>query len=324
MSDRSTGSEIPSAELRGSETTFLGRPIPDSWAFFEPPRTEIGDVIMAETTLRKGEDWRASQRKIHRRIIAISVFVGLAGSSIGYLDMHSTPVFCFFLFAIIAYLSGLLVGSAFYSFKHCCSYVGQSGIQVSYLTGERNQKLTTEVLRFEEAFDSVGSFKEINHDRTEELEWRREDGSRLLRLKTAHATIDFTRVTGHLHRLIATSNLVWMEVIWARMIKQWNAGEPLIFRLKKNDTISLSRGLLSITQSGKAKDYPTGVLKELKLRQARFELVTREADWVGLKGRFYAHYWDIGNACVLKQAFDALLMGERYDQKQTEHDSTGH
>lgn len=133
--------------------THAGRSIPSDWDFFAPPPLQIGEILTAQTSLKKGKKHiEPSTRAII--IMMISMFGFLIGwyiTRLANLSPQDSQFHWYYLLMIGLPLIGLWIGFIVTKFYHCCTYVGAEGIAEFILSKNRNNIPEQSVFLFDSA-----------------------------------------------------------------------------------------------------------------------------------------------------------------------------
>ena len=139
MSTRSNSSHQSVWTPGAGITRHADSPIPPKMEFFTTPPLEIGQVTSAESTLKTSTQAVPTPLRI-----IICLLAGLLGTGIGWLITSSASRTV--IFGILA----VLVAFWATRFSHRCSYVGENGIAIYTLKGDRHASVKAEILRFQD------------------------------------------------------------------------------------------------------------------------------------------------------------------------------
>ncbi len=130
---------------RPDVTRHAGSVIPREMEFFVSPPLEIGPIISAESTLTTSTEAGLTPSRLRA-----CLFWALTGAAIGWGIALVNDIAPANLMVIVGSVAALIAYGVT-RFSHRCSYVGESGIAIYRLTGDRTARPKAEILCFKDA-----------------------------------------------------------------------------------------------------------------------------------------------------------------------------
>jgi hypothetical protein len=291
-----------------------GRALLSDGDYFVPPPAEIGTVVSAYTSLRKGVRPRGA-------LVCVLAAAGLAtvGLVLGWSVMlliepkDSTAGPC--VGGILALL-GALSGWALARFKHACSYVGREGIARFVCTGSRDHLTVKEVFLFRAAAELRTSATQryssgVYQGTDFRFDWSDRAGQ-----------ICF-QITGT-YRSSPEGNNPWLhmpyqwgqaaEVAWGLYRQEQLPGEfvqggALNFPLTGDDWLRVSPGVLEIHKGGQTTRCTPEDIEEFSLAAGVFTLRLRggREGFFSSTGVFKFGYDDVANVQLFLLTLERLF-----------------
>jgi hypothetical protein len=221
--------------------------LPHDADFFTAPPREVGPLLSADTTLRRGVGpWPAWAR--WTLLPALAALGWLAGAA-GVRFFPSPLPLLNLLLPLVPSGAAVLLGWSLTRFRHDCSYVGRGGLARFACSGRRD-RLAAEVLSFRDAAElraaqarrySGGRYR----DTVWSFVWTDPDGRPLLELRGRHrAEAGLPRDRHDPVHFALAAEVAWTLWLLGDAQRRIDRGEAVTFRLGREHAVRLGRGFL--------------------------------------------------------------------------------
>jgi hypothetical protein len=274
-----------------------GEPLPPDVEFFAPPPPEIGALISANSTLRRGkEPWSLAAR--------LAWFFGVAGVGLAVVLVFivaKLPVAAVALTSFVA-LVGALVSLWVTRFAHFCSFVGQEGLARYRCRGERDN-VHGDMFLFRDAHELRtaqtrhyynGGYTGTTYD----FSWTDVHGRRVYTLTGRYNSEQGTPKATSAFHLATAAELAWSNYLLHNVRDQLAAGESITFGLKGDDYLRIGPGLVVLHSRKNKVRFEGDDIERIRIDQgvvAIMEPGAREG-WFTSEGVYKFAYGDLANA----------------------------
>jgi hypothetical protein len=288
--------------------THAGTRIDRNSEFFEPPPSDLGEVLTAWSTLK----YSTKEKSLGARlgitvgcifaVTAIFLVVGIVVK-----DVSMVGVMGFMIACILSPFFFLAIG-----FKHTVSYVCENGVAKITLKGGRQGQLTEEIFVFADALDLIARevrqyVNGIYSGTTYNYDWNDEHGNRVFRLK---GTYKDNKKGGPKEKdpyhLAKSAETAWSQNLLAALQDEFDEHGNVEFKVNKKDTVRVGAGYFVFNFKGKKTRVKSDDIKLLTISEGQFQIHTYDAKWFGSKGKFHFEYGAMANAHVFLLAVEEL------------------
>lgn len=292
---------IPATGVTGHD----GQNLPIDNDYFVAPPGEIGPVVSAFTSLRKGVVSRGSSW-----CLFVALAWGTAGFGLGWLlmsllfpkDPSAPPCGGAFLACL-----GALFGWAQARFWHACTYVGKCGVARFECAGQRSRLVRREIFLFQEASNLrtavTRHYRNGMYQKTTfHFDWRDSEGAMRYQM---------TGMFGHPHRLEDWAHAA--EVAWHSHMAEHVANELrqrncVSFELDGADWIALGPGYLEFHHRDATIRCTRDEIQSLELSEGLFTLRLQEREGIPGSGNVHKFsYAAVANVMAFLLLLDQLL-----------------
>jgi hypothetical protein len=297
------GSEPPpappgqDAELR----THAGDALLRDADFFHDPPAEIGPLLSAHTTLRRGQQpWSPAARAgLALCLSAIGLVAGLlicaAAEVRSSFGLFAWPAGLALLVLLIVYLAT--------GFRHTCTYVGRHGIARFVCSGSRDRIQTAEVFRFDEATDlrTSQTLRYVNgvyQNTTYNFTWHDINGRARYRIGGTHNSQAGTPPGKHPYHWARAAELAWTYHLLDQASRQLELSGSVLFHLPGGRWIRLGDRRLRHNLSGSEEEWEADDIQSVTVQQGVVTLRRKGAreGWFSSEGVVKFDFAQLGNA----------------------------
>ena len=243
------------SEAKKNIKLHSGEPIPKDSDFFASPPKEIGEVVTAQSSLKKGE--KPMRFYIRVLIGIISIVIGLIIGLVINHYAHLTPNNNWFYVWVIGFpLLGLLISFAGTSFIHTCTYVGKKGVAKFTLEKNRNNPLKAEILQFKDAeslyTETTEHYRNFTYDETTySYKWKDKNEKTIYKIEGAyHQKKALPKDLSDNYYFALSAKESWNSYKLSQMIDTITNGDNVRFKVK-NMTIEVGINTMNIYEKGK-------------------------------------------------------------------------
>jgi len=302
-------------EPAGDVNNHAGGAISGKDDFFVPPPAEIGEVVSATTTLRKGTEPMSPGARL-----AVAMIAGAVGLFIGVLIAVNlrTPFWQLFWPVV---LGGLGLGIALLStgFSHTCTYVGREGVANFMCEGNRDTLTRQEVFCFRDALELRtaqtrhyynGAYTGTAYTFT----WTDISGVVRFAINGRYKNEKgLPQPTDKFHFAISAES-AWTMYLIRQMEAQLQLGSAITFNISRDEWVRVSPGHLRFSFKGQLVDCPVEEIGEARVDQGMFIIkrVDAKEGWFSSQGVFKFPYNQLANAqlfLILLDKFAGVRLG---------------
>jgi hypothetical protein len=224
-----------------------GGDLPVNGDYFVDAPAEIGPLVSAYTTLRKGQrPWSIPARTI---VCVLATFGGLLlGAGID-LVFDLIPGFWSAIWLIVFPAGAFLLALYLTSFTHTVTYVGQEGAARYCCSGTRNNVTKNEVFQFRDATHlrtstthhyNRGSYQYTSYKYT----WTDVGGRQRYEISGTHNSRQSTPPSTHAFHYARAAELAWTMYLMEQAHRQIDLAGGVSFPLKGRQSIRICPGLI--------------------------------------------------------------------------------
>jgi hypothetical protein len=287
-----------------------GRPLDPKMIFFASPPADIGEVVSAYSSLKKGQPALARLSQIPADIWQGALFLGILAGFVPGLIISFIPGG-----DLIGLIVGLLAGFGVLGFMLWvalaprCTYVGTKGFaEFMRMKG----KLTDPDIRlFEKArelrTEETRKYKENAYQSTSyTFSWTDERGAEVFKVSGLHVSEKGTPHDKNDYMLGLAAERAWTNFAFERAKQEQNG---MTFRLNNGDILTLGEGFIDIARGSEHVRLNREDLPNLTIEQGVVKLSGKNINQVffGLLSSYEFNYYDIANASLFVALFDSLV-----------------
>lgn len=296
------GEWVPPAGLVSHD----GKAVAAGADFFVPPPAEIGDVVSAHTTLRRGQEPVPVPLRVG--LISACVLLPAAASWWVFQEKHSIE----FIEAVV--ISSALVfgfGTALAiratRFSHAVTYVGTHGVWAFRLKGSRHKRVAAGGVLFCHAADLLASLVRSGHLGVLNFDfvWADPAGRPIHQIEGTCWLAP--RPANPYHYAVAAEN-AWSAYRFDALAPYLRQAGYLQFDFASgSDWVRVGPGFLEFRGAGTVERCEAADVRSLALADGRFSVVHKDASWFGRRGTYSFDYRDLRNAAVFTLAVTRLV-----------------
>ena len=284
--------------------------------FALPPLT-IGRVISAESTIIVGKREMPVPVRLLIAVLFASPFMSVALWLAEYCDpskIQNRPAL-----AIIAALIGAGIAALVWyatRFTHRCTYVGEDGIAIFDLVGQRDGQLTSQVLLFTDASglrarQTRHFVNSVYRNTTYDYRWTDSVGRGLVRLAGTYVGKDRPPKAGDPFHLAAAAEVAWSIHYLARAQSQLQEEGSITFHVGGHRIVRVGLGFMEFHFDGEPVRVHRDEIASVTLGRGTFAFKHKDAKWYRSEGKYRFQYGEMANGKVFFLALDKL-MGYRW------------
>jgi hypothetical protein len=227
--------------------------IPQDSDFFAPPPAEIGGILTAHSSLKRGEVPRTPRVRFARSFMAV---VGVCLFGIVILNFVDTGAILWRLF----WIAGLpiFVGWCVWTasrFEHTVTYVGTNGISRIKCRDERNRIPVVEVFCFAAASElRTGQTRHYRNfaynGTTYQYTWSIGNGQNVYQLSGRHSSEGGNPNEGDLYWFACSAEAAWSCHVIDRILPELDTHGFVRFRLASEDFVRLANRWIELCLGG--------------------------------------------------------------------------
>ena len=279
-----------------------GEPLPADMDFFAPPPPEVGEVLVAYSTLKVGKSPRSTPM-IWLNVACAAGLVFFAAvyliPAIGMWRADETgPILI--TAGVLAAVAGLgvflLVGRS-----HRASYVGRAGVADLYAKGSITNLKAATLLRFADASDlRTGQTRQyyngVYTGTSYHFRWTNLEGKKVATLGGRFRSAKGTPKAKSPYWTAFAGERAWTMHVMPLIAEAFETDDFADFRLLRERVIRLGPGYFEFHFGGEPQRVEREDIKTLQLGQGAFRIRTHEAKTFGKAGKFDFTYAELGNA----------------------------
>ncbi len=305
-------------------TDHAGNVIPQDRVFYVSPPSEIGEILSADSTFKKG----GKPRKIDWSGISTGIITALfCGFAVGgvvwviiFLIMVNLSIRESSLLTWIPLSVGAVVAifalRLFSATKMAvCTFVGTNGVARSVWHDNPQQRLP-EVFRFDKAtglriYRLARYVNRAYQETTYNFNWTDGNDQRVFFIGGQYKHPDDTPPPNDLYHFGLAAENTWTAFALQRAMEELNRNGTVKFSLKGKDVIVIGKGFVEIHQKGDVTRLNYEEIDNLIINQGNIELKRKGAKagilGIGAKGIFNFKYDDLANAKQFFILFNSLV-----------------
>jgi len=277
--------------------------------FFVPPPPEIGDIVSATTTLRKGTEPMSPAARMTAALIA-----GAVGLVIGVVIAVNLKNPFWQLFWPIL-LGGLGLGIALLAtgFSHTCTYVGREGVARYRCSGSRDQ-IKEEVFRFADAAElrtsqtrhyTNGVYQHTAYNFT----WTDAAGRVRFVISASHKSEQGNPPAKDLFHFASASEQAWTLYKLNEIQAQLRTDGMIYFGLGGRNWVKLGQERITLFFNGEETDCHADEIAQVRIDSGWVQVRRKDAKegWFSSSGVFKFPYGSLGNAQLFLILMDKLV-----------------
>ena len=297
-------------------TSHAGEPLSDQLHFLHPPPDEIGEVITAFSTLKKGK----KPMPLATRQLVILAPGALVLLGILQVQKQIFPNETLRDSLWPGMIGGMFVALIMYlvtRFRHTMTYVGRAGVARLQHKGPLSQPGKCDSLVFESAADlrSSQTRQYVNGVYTGtnyRFVWTNEAGKAIFKLvgsyRSSKTKAPKPTSVFHFARSAETAwSLHLIELLDAELAEHG----CVQFDLARDKWVRVGPGFLELRLGKEEARLEVADIRDLTIASGSFKVVHKDAKWFG-KGKFSFEYGQLANAKVFLLALERLL-GFQFD-----------
>lgn len=283
----------------------VGSPIIPDMEFFAPPPPEIGEIISADSSLSRSKQTTQAQERI-KNCMFWAAGGAVGGCVIAFLA--EIPVLiCALICTIIAAITGFLVTQYFYQ----CSYVGEHGIALYNLKGNRSAPPKTQIFLFKEGQNlftqqTRNYYNGVYTGTTFNYWWSRLSGPEF-RIKGAYRSQKGTPPADNLYHFAQAAEGRWSTYLLPVINEQLNQLGYIEFPIGKTlRMVRIGPGFMEFVEKDGPHRVEVADMKDIRLGGGIFQFKHKDASWWSGKGKYSFGYAAIPNARLFLICLDRL------------------
>ena len=292
-----------------------GQPRPAEFDLFADLPAEIGAVLSAESTLKKGKQEMSAPL---RTLIIVLPAAAVAGWIVWStydpnLIVRTGPTITAMI--VFAAIAGLAM--YFTRFSHRCTYVGEYGVFKADLKGRRDALPKTEMLLFRDAAALRASqtrhyYNGVYTGTNYDFRWLDAAGTKRLRLTGTHRGQHGPPKAYDAFHFAAAAEVAWSIHYLARAQAELQREGSIAFPVDSKRTVRVGPGFLEFHFGDEPVRFRAEDIGSVSLNDGFFSFKHRDAKWFSRAGKFNFQYGQMANGKVFFLALEKL-MGYRWD-----------
>jgi hypothetical protein len=266
--------------------------------FFVPPPAEIGEVVSATTSLRRGTEPMAPGARL-----TLAIAVGTVGLIIGLVIAVNLKTPFWQLFWPVV-LGGIALGIALLAttFKHNCTYVGQEGVSRFTCSGHREQA-SEDTFLFADASElrtsqtrhyTNGVYTHTAYNFT----WTDVGGRVRFVINGSHKSEGNTPPTRHQFHFATAAERAWTIYLLMQVQAQIKLGGTIYFGLGGKNWVRLGKELIKLHMNGETTECYADEIAQVRIEQGQVQVRRKDAKegWFSSRGVYKFPYGSLANA----------------------------
>ena len=284
--------------------THADVPVGTEMDFFAPPPPEIGEVLNAYSSLKRGQRPLSAAAKG-----AIMFGPGVVALAVLWYT-HAVDD----IWQVVIFVALFVVGWFVTRFSHTCTYVGKEGVARFRCKKDRENITQQEVFLFRDAAElrtsqtrhyHNGGYTGTNYDFT----WTDDEGRKVFRCQgTYHGEKKPPKPTDPFH-FAQAAEAAWSVHLLDRVQEQLDSAGAIVFRLGGSDWVAVGPGFLELNLKGERRRCESAEIGGVSIHDGTFKVKRTDAreGWFRSTGVFQFPYGTMANARVFLLAVDRLL-----------------
>ena len=297
--------------LNDAEVTLLnGDPIPDTMDFPVDPPAEIGPVRSAYSTCVVGKPLRSNAKRWIG--IGLSFLIPAAGMCIAILMSGGKDAKL--VGGVIGVFTGLVIASLVLYFtrgNNRTAFVGELGMAQYTFGSSRDIIKRTELFEFQNAIDlfthSAKQFiNGIYTGTTYNFEWKNAEGQRVYRLAGTYSSQKGNPKAKDPYHFANAAEVTWTMFLKDAINIELKEQGAVHFKVNKKDWVKVGPGFLEFHFKNKTARLDVQDIKDLRVGNGQFAIKSRDAGWLGGKGKYGFAYGKMANARLFLMCLEQL------------------
>lgn len=286
-----------------------GSPLSPKDDFFSAPPEEIGDVISAYSSLKKGVEPMTPGARLGGAIVA-----GVVGLAIGIVIALAIKN-AFFQIVLPLTLGGIGLAIVLLAtgFKHTCTYVGKDGVARFTCRGSR-EEITGDVFCFKDASElrtsqtrhyTNGVYQGTHYSFT----WTDIGGRSRFAIAGQHRSEAGTPANKDQYHFATASERAWTIYLLNQVGAQLKMSGTIFFGLGGKNWVKLGERRITLHMSGETTECDADDIAEVRIYQGMVEVRRKDAKegWFSSSGIFKFPYGSLGNAQLFLILMDKVV-----------------
>lgn len=283
-----------------------GQSRPQTMEMFAAPPAGMGEILSAESTLRRGcRPWSLWNRIMFTAIVGALVWGALAWVQDWNSGRSNEP-------HVVAWVGVIVFGPLawyFTRFSKRCTYVGRDGIATLSAGGSRQQ---ARVLVFSQAAELQahivrqylnGAYVATKYHYT----WRDAAGKKLFNVSCAHNCGKQAPRRLHAVHFALAAERAWSEHFLRRAQAQLQSEGSIAFRVAGGRSVRVGPGFIEFQFGDQPERVTRDEIASVSLGNGVFSIKHKDARWYSRAGKYRFHYPAMGNAQVFILALERLM-----------------
>ncbi len=285
-----------------------GRPLPRQVDFFAEPPREIGPLVSAYSTLRRGKKpWSGAGR------LAWVLFACGAGLLLGVFLALATRTYGLAWLGLVFALGGGLLSFALTRFAHVCTYVGRDGVARFRCSGNRHN-LTEKIFLFRDATELRTSqtrhyYNGVYTGTHYSFVWTDVNKLKVFALAGSYRSQEGNPAAKDPYHFAVSAELAWSLYLLDQVQPQLTSGGSVKFSLRGGDWIRVGPGYLVLSIRGKKIELGGQDIARVRIDQGVVSILEPDAHegWFSSTGVYKFAYNELANAQFFLFLMDKLI-----------------
>ncbi|MGQ0626538.1 MAG: hypothetical protein ACT4PL_00365 [Phycisphaerales bacterium] len=294
-------------------TEHNGDPLPAEAVFFAPAPPEIGAVLTAHTSLRKGQrPWNPGTRWLvcivpGALVAAGFVFLGWRNNPGTTAPINPEDVVGLIFGGIVFAIAWALTG-----FSHSCSYVGSLGIARLAVRGGPDRPPRIRRLLFEEVAE-LRTFKNsvyvnfIYAGTNYWYKWADARGKVRFKIAGGYWTLKENPGVADPSWIGESASRAWTQFLWPRMAEEIDRVGWMQFNIAGGRFVRVGRGYVEYGKGDRTARIDREDIKSVKIESGVVTIEHKDARWYSGKGKFTCAVQQLANFRVFLIAVEMEL-----------------
>jgi hypothetical protein len=294
-------------------TMHNGEPIPETMAFFEPPPAEIGEIVSAYSTVKRG--------KRYSSLLSRWLWIGLGNAClaaliivIGSIGQMGHMASAMVMAVVSVIFVGIPVGFVFTligEFRQSVTYVGRHGLFKAL--SPRNGKVSKrEQFLFASASDLYVAIQNnyvngVYSGSQFTFTWKDHQGRKVYKINGTYSSSTGNPAAKNLLHFARAAEFVWSNHLLELVKPELESEGKVLFRANgKRDSVSIGPGFLEFFISGKEHRITVEEIGQITLGSGWLNIRHKDVKWFSGKGKFAFNYGSFANARLFLLLLDKL------------------
>lgn len=302
-----------SAPLPPQVTNHIGAPLEADMDFFVTPPPEIGELLSAYSSMRRGKPPRAKAARWGWILSAALSGIGL-GVAVNLFFSVESRTWCI-VWPLLLGLVGLAVGGFVMACTHWVSYVGTKGYAKYSCSGERSNVKLDRMLVFDKAaelytaisnsLDEFGHYQNTNF----EFRWFDIEGSIVSEIKGVHFFKEGNPPFWSDYWFGVAAESSWTQHLLEKADADLDKEGCIQFNLWGYNDVSVGKGFIHFHFDGRDAYCEIDDIESISVESGKFIIKRKNANigWFSKEGVFAFPYAGMANVGLFFLALEKLL-----------------